>query len=280
MPVQVSQNLFWHPASFLTLTYPGRSGWRPEYEKPEVCKRHLKAWWTRFQREFPGAWGFWVIEQQQRRTHPELPPAWHYHLLVVWPSPNGDPEDKDEWHRRLNWVSNSWAKVVAGRGCRADADHENAGTRVDRVVTIPKLREYMRKGGARIDERPEPQEDVPMAAAVGARELVGATPAVTAVHELRARMETPPVNWPGRRWGILGRKFYTRERSVPMLELDSITAQILGQAIQRNWWRYANRRNFAFEFGPPTWIEGRHAEQVLREVGMTPMEALARSVKQ
>ena len=124
------------PASFITLTYPAT--FEPD---TAICKVHLQTWWKRIVRAWPDSWGFWVIEQQSRG-------AWHFHLLVRWPGETS----RRAWLERMAWVSRTWADVVA-EGGRADDDHLKAGTRVDRVVTVDKLTEYVAKPGTKIVTR-------------------------------------------------------------------------------------------------------------------------------
>jgi hypothetical protein len=60
---------------FVTLTYPHECP-----DEPELCKRHLKAFRKRLQREYKSLAAFWRLSIQKRG-------AWHFHLLLfVGPS--------------------------------------------------------------------------------------------------------------------------------------------------------------------------------------------------
>ena len=210
MPQRVVGNVYRYPASMITLTYPGGQGWEKEYRKPEECKRHLRTWWDRVRRKYPGAWAFWVMELQTREAHDNLSPAWHFHLLMVWPSPNTAPLRRTVWKERLSWISESWAQVVAGRGCKPDHDHEGAGTNVKVVKTPDDLLGYLAKGGTKesqnekAQQKPDPEGGATPAEATG-YELDAPRPAVAAVSELDGRRKQErSVDGPGRWWGILG----------------------------------------------------------------------------
>ena len=242
-----------YPASFVTLTYPGTSGWRPDFADARVCKRHLRAWWERVRYRYPDGepWALWVLEYQARG-------AVHFHLLVRWP-----PARKgDSWKARRAWVSQSWAEVVAGPGREPDPDHVKAGTRVDMLVTPAALAAYVEKAGSK--HKPVPVQ-----------------PAVSAGHELAKSIQKgrqakadgvavpDEAQGQGRWWGILERRRYTAARSVLARELPAPVAAQVWAAIVASWSAYADRRGFVFEHGAPAWIEGRHAVEALRMAGKT-----------
>ena len=262
-----------HPGSFLTLTLPGRMGWRDEYLDARRCKRFLKKFWQRFERRFPAAWAIWVMELQERSAFPDLPPAWHFHLLVRWP--DGARATGAEWDERMRWVSRAWAESVAGvrPGGPVDEDHVSAGTRLDRLVTPAKLQRYVEKAGTK--GPPGSNSAAPRRRSGG-----GVAPAVTVAHEMAKWIQKskPDLRAPeiaaalanqGAWWNVLGRKSYNACCSVLARELPAPLASRVWAAIVASWEAYATAKGFEFEHGAPQWIEGRHAYLALREAGTT-----------
>ena len=94
---------------FVTLTYP--HAWP---EDPEDCKRHLKTFRKRPQREYGPFAAFWRLGIQQRG-------AWHFHLLLFVGPSFGPLEGL-----RL-FVSSSWREVTG----KLSEGHLRAGTRVE-----------------------------------------------------------------------------------------------------------------------------------------------------
>ena len=96
---------------FVTLAYPHE--WP---EEPELCKRHLKAFRKRLQREFGDFAGFWRLGIQRRG-------AWHFHLLLfVGPSFGTLGELR-------RFISSSWYEVTG----KVSEGHLRAGTSVEAV---------------------------------------------------------------------------------------------------------------------------------------------------
>jgi hypothetical protein len=118
---------------FVTLTYPD------EYpEDPEVCKRHLKAFRKRLQREFGPFAAFWRLGIQKRA-------AWHFHLvLFVGPSfgPIGELR---------RFISSSWYEVTG----KVSEGHLHTGTRVEAVKRWKQATSYVERYMAKPEEFPE-----------------------------------------------------------------------------------------------------------------------------
>jgi hypothetical protein len=118
---------------FVTLTYPH------EYPKdPELCKRHLKAFRKRLQREYKSFAAFWRLGIQQRG-------AWHFHLLLfVAPSfgPIGELR---------RFISSSWYEVTG----KTSEGHLRAGTRVEAVKKWKQATSYVERYMAKPEEFPE-----------------------------------------------------------------------------------------------------------------------------
>ena len=273
LPRKVAGGFWHHPGSFLTLTLPGRTGWRDEYLDARLCKRFLARFWKRFEREFPGVWAIWVMELQERPSFPDLPPAWHFHLLVRWP--DGARATGREWDVRKLWVSRAWAESVAGvrPGGLVDGDHVAAGTGLDRLVTPAKLQRYVEKAGT----KGPPGLSAP---APRRRSGGGVAPAVTVANEMAKWIQKlkPDLNAPevaaalanqGAWWNILGRDAYNACCSVLARELPAPLAARVWAAMVGSWEGYATVKGFEFEHGPPQWIEGRHAYLALRDVQTT-----------
>ena len=126
--------------SFVTLTYPGVKGWRPEFADPDLCAKHLEAWWKRVIRSYGhGCCATWTIELQKRG-------AWHFHLLVIWTDCNGYAPHSERWTDRMDWVKLSWAQVVGGTH-GVDPDHLKAGCRIEPVQSFADIIKYLQKAG-------------------------------------------------------------------------------------------------------------------------------------
>ena len=118
---------------FVTLTYPG------EYpEDPNVCKRHLKAFRKRLQRDFGTFGGFWRLGIQQRG-------AWHLHLLLFVGSSFGAVGEL----RRF--ISSSWYEVTG----KVSEGHLKAGTRVEAVRKWREATSYAERYMAKPEAFPE-----------------------------------------------------------------------------------------------------------------------------
>jgi hypothetical protein len=117
----------------ITLTYPH------EYpEDPELCKRHLKAFRKRLQREFGTFAAFWRLGIQRRA-------AWHFHLLLFVGPSFGPIEEL----RRF--ISSSWYEVTG----KVSEGHLHAGTRVVAVQRWREVTSYVERYMAKPEEFPE-----------------------------------------------------------------------------------------------------------------------------
>ncbi len=118
---------------FVTLTYP--HVWP---EDSEECKRHLKAFRKRLQREYGQFAAFWRLGIQERG-------AWHFHLLLfVGPSfgPIGELR---------RFISSSWYEVTG----KVSKGHLRAGTRVEAVRKWKEATSYVERYMAKPEEFPE-----------------------------------------------------------------------------------------------------------------------------
>jgi hypothetical protein len=103
------------PAVMLTLTYPG--DWLTVAPTGKAVKKHLEAFYARWQRRWGSPFvGPWKLEFQRRG-------APHVHLLTV---PPRDPAFRD-------WLSQTWAAVVAHPDVEERGRHVLAGTGVDHL---------------------------------------------------------------------------------------------------------------------------------------------------
>jgi hypothetical protein len=117
----------------VTLTYPH------EYpEDPELCKRHLKSFRKRLQREYGSFAAFWRLGIQQRG-------AWHFHLLLLVGPSFGSVEEL----RRF--ISSSWYEVTG----KISEGHLRAGTRVEPVKRWKEATSYVERYMAKPEEFPE-----------------------------------------------------------------------------------------------------------------------------
>jgi hypothetical protein len=118
---------------FVTLTYPH------EYpQDPELCKRHLKAFRKRLQREFGTFAAFWRLGIQKRG-------AWHFHLLLFVESSIGPIGE-------LRRFISSWWHEVKGK---VSEGHLRAGTRVVAVRKWKEATSYVERYMAKPEEFPE-----------------------------------------------------------------------------------------------------------------------------
>jgi hypothetical protein len=117
----------------ITLTYP-----REYPEDPELCKRHLKAFRKRLQREYKSFAAFWRMGIQKRG-------AWHFHLLLfVGPSigPVGELR---------RFISSSWSEVTG----KVSEGHVRTGTCVEAVKKWKQVTSYVERYMAKPEEFPE-----------------------------------------------------------------------------------------------------------------------------
>src|SRR5829696_223275 len=118
---------------FVTLTYP-----RKYPEDPVPCKRHLKAFRRRLQREYGPFAAFWRLGIQKRG-------AIHFHLLLfVGPSigPIGELR---------RFISSSWYEVTG----KVSDGHLRAGTSVDVVKKWKEATSYAERYMAKPEVFPE-----------------------------------------------------------------------------------------------------------------------------
>ena len=117
----------------MTLTYPH------EYpEEPELCRRHLKAFRKRLQREYGSFAAFWRMGIQKRG-------AWHFHLLMfVGPSFGSVGELR-------RFISTSWYEVTG----KVSEVHLHAGTRVEAIKRWKEATSYAERYMAKPEEFPE-----------------------------------------------------------------------------------------------------------------------------
>jgi hypothetical protein len=118
---------------FVTLPYPD------EYpEDPELCKRHLKAFRKRLQREYKSFAALWRLGIQQRG-------AWHFHLLLfVEPAfgPIGELR---------HFISSSWYEVTG----KVSEGHLRAGTLVETIRKWKQATSYVERYMAKPEVFPE-----------------------------------------------------------------------------------------------------------------------------
>jgi hypothetical protein len=118
---------------FVTLTYPHE--WP---EESELCKRHLKAFRKRLQREYGSFAAFWRMGIQRRG-------AWHFHLLLfVGPSIGS----VDALRR---FISSSWYEVTG----KVSGGHLHTGTRVEAVKKWKQATSYVERYMAKPEAFPE-----------------------------------------------------------------------------------------------------------------------------
>jgi hypothetical protein len=118
---------------FVSLSYPH------EYpDDPELCKRHLKAFRKRLQREYGTFTAFWRLGIQRRG-------AWHFHLLLFVGPSIGSIEEL----RRF--ISSSWYEVTG----KISEGHLRAGTRVVAVKKWKQATSYVERYMAKPEEFPE-----------------------------------------------------------------------------------------------------------------------------
>src|SRR5215203_3589184 len=118
---------------FVTLTYP-----RKYPEDPELCKRHLKAFRKRLQREYGSFAAFWRLGIQKRG-------AWHFRLLLfVGPSVRSVGELR-------RFISSSWYEVTG----KVSEGHLRTGTRVEAVKRWKEATSYVERYMAKPEEFPE-----------------------------------------------------------------------------------------------------------------------------
>lgn len=193
----------------VTLTYPGC--WLPVAPSGKAVKRHLKALRKRYQRAYGETlMCIWKLEFQGRK-----PTEWctcetcdgvddgrapHIHMLVV------PPRTLVDGQTFRDWLSFTWADIVAHPDPARRADHQRAGTRVDITKGLdcrdPKrVSVYFTKHGTFADK--EYQHRVPAA-------------------------WSEPATGPGRFWGYWG-----LEKTKVVVEVPQRTAVLVGRTMRR-----------------------------------------------
>ena len=118
---------------FVTLTYSHECP-----QDPELCKRHLKAFRKRLQREYKSFAAFWRMGIQERG-------AWHFHLLL-FAGPSFGPIDE-----LRRFISSCWYEVTG----KVSEGHLRAGTRVVVVKRWKQATSYVERYMAKPEEFPE-----------------------------------------------------------------------------------------------------------------------------
>jgi hypothetical protein len=118
---------------FVTLTYPHECP-----QDPVLCKRHLKAFRKRLQREYEPFAAFWRMVIQRRA-------AWHFHLLL-FVGPSVGPIDE-----LRRFISSSWYEVTG----KVSEGHLRAGTRVVAVQRWREATSYVERYMAKPEEFPK-----------------------------------------------------------------------------------------------------------------------------
>jgi len=118
---------------FVSLTYPHEFP-----EDPVPCKRHLKAFRRRLQREYGPFAAFWRLGIQRRG-------ALHFHLLLFM-GPSIGPIGE-----LRRFISSSWYEVTG----KVSDGHLRAGTRVEAVKRWKQATSYMERYMAKPEEFPE-----------------------------------------------------------------------------------------------------------------------------
>ncbi len=118
---------------FVTLTYPHE--WP---EDTEVCKRHLKAFRKRLQREFGTFAAFWRMGIQKRG-------AWHFHLLLFMGPSLG------LLGKLRRFISFAWYEITG----KVSEGHLRTGTRVEAVKKWKQATSYVERYMAKPEEFPE-----------------------------------------------------------------------------------------------------------------------------
>ena len=258
-----------YPASFVSLTYPGKSGWDDRFLDPHLCKKNLRAFWRRIERRHPAAWAIWVLELQGRGGK-DLPPAWHFHLVVRWPDSLG--ETRQGWRDRNCWLSENWAQVVAGVP-HPDPDHFGSGVGTRKVTNVDQLRNYLLKGGSKISLAQWQRYGAPFwpteeQARLFQQRVEGVEHAVR-----KLAIDTNQGAW----WRILGGPAYQRSCSVFACKVPPEVEVRVRASVAVSWREHFARRGKEVKYALPRWISGRHAVRALRKAGTTAQQLLQRA---
>lgn len=230
-------------SSFVTLTYPGRRGWQDIYRDPEVCKGHLRRWWDRLMYDHGHqCWALWCVELQKRG-------AWHYHLLLQWPTPMSRAESDE----RRKWLSWSWADTVAGVGRKPDPDHLKAGTNMEAVRDFADVLGYLTKAG--------PEKGLRVIRSPIAGEQVKRR------QRGHRQLQAQNVHSPGRWWGIHNRRRWKEmRRPAEPLELTEAQAEKMHRARVDEWRALAQEKGWDLPYLPKR-LRGKMMIPVLQAGG-------------
>ena len=223
--------MFFHPASFITLTY--HKGHVPD---AETCDNQIDRFIKRFRRRFPRAFGLRVREFQ-------LNGSLHHQWVVHW----GEDRWTEPWKVRHDWVRENWADVVA-REMGPDPDHFMAGTQVSAVISAKAIADYVAKGGV--------QKLQPGAA-------------VAADFTKRAQKAPPADHLVGHKWwDYINREAYDREARRCRVQVAPDVARAIDKARRESWERFFERKGVEVEpWKIPGWASGRHSDEILAAAG-------------
>ena len=255
----------WYPASFLSLTYPGRRGWRDWFLDPHRCKGHLRAFWRRIVRRHPGTWAIWALELQERDNLPDLPPGWHFHLLVRWAD-----DVVAGWAERRAWLARSWAEVVF-RPRRPHPDHVRKGVLARPVTTPVELADYLAKHSAKTPLDVWMRHGGPFLPDDEADRIFASRVARVRRAIRRHRIDTNQGAWSD----TFNKAAYRRSCSVYAVRVSDDLAARVRLSIE-DWWRtHFHRRGIEPRYGLPGWLVGDEAVSALAAAGVTARELLS-----
>ena len=258
-----------HPASLLTLTYPGRRGWHDRFVDPHLCKRHLRALWRRIIRRHPDTWAIWVIELQDRRSSIELPPAWHFHLLLGWPA-DLVRDSCEDWCARTRWLSEAWSHVMF-RPRRAPREHIRRGLSLRKVTTPQQLAEYLFKPGDKISLDRWATHGRPFSISDDGDRIFDERVARVRRAVRRYGIDTRQ----GALWGTFNEVAYRRSCRVLAAPVAADVAARLREAMD-DWWReHFSHRGIEPQHGMPNWLDREAADRALRAAGVTARDLLS-----
>ena len=221
------KSVFFHPASFLTLTY--HEGRVPS---AAICARHLGTFIKAFRRRFPAAFALRVREFQRNGSL-------HHQWVVCW----GETVWTEPWRVRHEWVRETWADIVeADMG--PDPAHRKACTQLSAVISAKALADYVAKGGV--------QKLQPGAA-------------VAADLTKRAQKMPPPDHLEGHKWwAFVNRKAYDRAARRFRVRVAPPVALAIESAMWESWQALFGRKEIEVDpWRVPRWASGRYSDEIL-----------------